>query len=133
MAMRVLGEPIHVPDESTEAVDHKGWPYFHLNSLFGAMIQHHTRLGVGQKSIDGWVGTGMVLTQLPRWCTDHTESQGMMVQCLWNKWFQGSFKMPLGGVEGQRKVTKVVHIGNLRGFGVQRTSGECRFEVNCWS
>jgi hypothetical protein len=97
------------------------------------MIQHHTRLGVGQKSIDGWVGTGMVLTQLPRWCTDHTESQGMMVQCLWNKWFQESFKMPLGGVEGQRKVTKVVHIGNLRGFGVQRTSGECRFEVNCRS
>ena len=106
MAMRVLGEPIHVPDESTEAVDHKEWPYFHLNSLFGAMIQHHTRLGVGQKSIDGWVGTGMVLTQLPRWCTDHTESQGMMVQCLWNKWFQESFKMPLGGGGGPEKGNK---------------------------
>ena len=32
MAMRVLGEPIHVPDESTEAVDYKGWPYATSNS-----------------------------------------------------------------------------------------------------
>jgi hypothetical protein len=22
---------MYVPDESTQAVNHKGWPYFHLN------------------------------------------------------------------------------------------------------
>ena len=29
-------------------------------------------------------------------------------------------------------VTKIVHIGVLRGFGVQRNHSKCRFEVNFW-
>ena len=53
-----------------------------LNSLFQAMIQHHPRLGASQRSIYWWVVTGVVQTQLPRWCTDHTEIQGMMVPYL---------------------------------------------------
>ena len=54
MAMRVLGDPaIDVHDDYTQAVNRKGWPYFHLNSLC-ATIQPHL-VGVLAKSqfIDG--------------------------------------------------------------------------------
>jgi len=50
----------------------------------------------------------------------------------WLKWLKLR-KAALGGLEGHRIVTKIVHIGVLRGFSVQCNRLKYRFEVNFWS
>jgi hypothetical protein len=110
--MRVLGEPIYVPDESTQAVDHKGWHYFHLNSTH--CFEPWFSITLGWMLAKSQLMDGLALVWCYHNCLDGAQTIHRVKEWWYNvSGISGYRKLPNChlGVECQRKVPKVVHNG----------------------